>query len=495
MAEQVPESLLTRLSEFITARIGLHFPPEKWRDLKRNLNPLAAEFGFENAVDWVQWLLATDLTRAEMERLASYLTVGETYFFREKQIFEILAERVVAKWRDKRQGAAQRLRIWSAGCCSGEEPYSIAMVLSKTIPDWKRWNITILASDINPRFLRKAARGIYNEWSFRDTPAWVKRDCFKKSHRNSYEILPQFKEMVTFAYLNLADDDYPSLQNNTNAMDLIFCRNVLMYFSEEQAQKVIDRFHSALADDGVLIVSGTETSSVLYRQFAAINFDGFTFYKKTNRKIEAPEFSFPRQTISSVPSTPSARVATEFSAPPPVNPPHEPATRRQPSLYEEATELYESGSYAEAVEKLFGADPVILADAKTAALLARAFANQGKLNESLDWCDRAIAANKMDPQLHYLRAIVLQEQGNLEASVAALKRALYLDPDFVLAYFALGNLALRRDAFDEADRHFENALALLEQSPAETVLPGSEGLTSARLSEIIRATMRQVKTT
>lgn len=494
--EKLPDPLLARLSEFVTARMGLKFPQEKWRELDRNMKPLAAEFGFSNAVDCVEWLLSSRLTRPQMETLASHLTVGETYFFREKQVFEILEERIVPEWIASRRNTEPRLRIWSAGCCSGEEPYSIAMFLSKAIPDWKNWKISILATDINPRFLRKASRGIYNEWSFRDTPSWAKHGCFKKL-KDNYEILPRFKEMVTLGYLNLAEDNYPSLLNNTNAMDLIFCRNVLMYFSEEQARKVIGRFHSSLAEGGSLVVSATETSPVLYRQFTQINSGGFTIYKKEQRKTASPE-PVHHEKNNFVPAQffPAASVptvASEIPEPAENRKPSENEKQSKPAIYEEARALYESGHYTEATEKLLGAASEIIAGAKAAVLMSRAYANQGKLNESLGWCDRAIAAEKMNPELHYLRAIILQEQGNMDAAVTALKRALYLDPEFVLAHFALGNLALRREEFQTADKQFENALSLLEHSSPETVLPGSEGLTSARLSEIIRATMLQEK--
>src|SRR5688572_26847622 len=116
MPERIPEPLLSRFSEFVTGRMGLHFPREKWNDLERSIKPAASELGFDNSVDCIQWLLSSDLTRNQIETLASHLTVGETYFFREKQIFQILEERIVPEWnKTRRGGAVRRLRIWSAG--------------------------------------------------------------------------------------------------------------------------------------------------------------------------------------------------------------------------------------------------------------------------------------------------------------------------------------------------------------------------------------------
>jgi chemotaxis protein methyltransferase CheR len=119
--------------------------------------------------------------------------------------------------------------------------------------------------------------------------------------------------------------------------------------------------------------------------------------------------------------------------------------------------------------------------------LARALANQGKLAEALTWCDRWIAAEKLNAAGHYLRAVVLLEQGNPEQARRSLQRAIYLLPDFVLAHFALGNLARSAGRNGEADKHFANALHLLSRLQPDTLLPESDGLTAARLTETITA--------
>ena len=128
------------------------------------------------------------------------------------------------------------------------------------------------------------------------------------------------------------------------------------------------------------------------------------------------------------------------------------------------------------------------ADSKAASLLARAYANQGKLVEALEWCEKAVAGDKLNPGLYYLQATILEEQGAMEAAAASLKRALYLDQDFVLVHLALGNLSLRQEKLIQADKHFENALSLLKTYPKEAILPESEGITAGRLMDIIQST-------
>lgn len=490
MRESLPDNRLSQLSECVAARMGLHFPRERWHDLERHANSAAKEFGFADIEAFLQWLLLSPLTREQIETLASHMTVGETYFFREKKSFEILEKTILPELIRSRRASERRLRIWSAGCCTGEEPYSIAILLSRLIPDWQDWQITILATDINPHFLRKASAGVYGEWSFRDTPTWIRDRYFKRTSAGRFELLPQIRGMATFAYLNLAEDAYPSLLNNTNAMDVIFCRNVLMYFTQERARKVVQNLHRSLVDGGWLIVSPSEASHVLFSQFEAVNFPDAILYRKGSHSLRVAEDFIPgwMPVDFAVPSPPELGV-------PPVwqegrTPDVEEPLPAQPT-YHEAFVLYEQGRYAEAEERaaaLLSKDPN---DAKAMAFLTRIYANQGKLAEALAWCGRAVAADRLNPASHYLHATIQQERGQAEEAVKSLKRALYLDPDFVLAHYALGNLALRPGKFEAADKHFENALSLLSAYPRDDLLPESDGLTAGRLMEIIRATLYQ----
>ena len=153
---------LVRLTDYLKRHLGLSFPRKNWGDLERQIIQSLAEFNFDDSEAFVDWLLSSEPpTRNQIEILASHLTVGETYFFREKKAFEILEERILAGLIDARRQNEKRLRFWSAGCSTGEEPYSLAILLDKLIPDLKDWNVTILATDINTRSLRKAEEGIF----------------------------------------------------------------------------------------------------------------------------------------------------------------------------------------------------------------------------------------------------------------------------------------------------------------------------------------------
>ncbi len=405
------------------------------------------------------------------EILANHLSVGETYFFRERRSLEILEEEILKPLLRSRRENERRLRIWTAGCCTGEEAYTIAIMLDRLIPDVKDWNITILATDFNPTFLRKAVVGIYGEWSFRDTPGWLRERYFSKSKGGRFEIHPRIRKMVSFSYLNFARDIYPSLSNNTSAMDVILCRNVMMYFSAEKAKQVVGNFYRALVDGGWLIVSPTEGSNMLLSPFTPVGFPGAVMYRKTadakslSGASQFPVLQLPEANEVSLSMEPDVAAATLSILP-------DAATFPLPQADQESATLIEGG--------------------RNAVQQARDCANQGKLIEALEWCKKAIAADKMNPSHHYLSATILQEQGQHEIAIQALMRVLYLDQDFVLAHFALGNLHLSQGRYQEARRYFENGLLLLRKHLPDETLPEADGLTAGRLAEILASLLESL---
>lgn len=459
MGAPLPEQLILPLSELLAARIGLHFPRERWRDLERGLAAVAPVFGAADAAACARRLLDAPPTRREIEALAAHLTVGETYFFREKSSFEALEQHILPPLIHRRAQTDRHLRLWSAGCSTGEEPYSLAMLLDRLLPDIDEWRITLLATDINPLSLRKAAEGIYGEWSFRGTPDWLRARYFRRRDDGRYELLPSVRRRVTFSYLNLAEDTYPSLTTHTNAMDVILCRNVLMYFSPPWMKEAAARLTRSLVEGGWLIVSPTETANALFHPLRAVEFPGVIVYHRHDG-AEAPAAVIGHR-------RPPPAVRAEIDVPPPVAdaaPPVSPVRAPPPAAADVRPQAGHGASLIDA---------------------ARECANRGRLDEALAWCERAIGADKLNPAYHYLLAVIQRELGRNAAAARSLERVLYLEPDFVLAHFALGNLRLAEARYREARRHFDNALALLRTRPHDEPLPAAEGLTAGRLGEIV----------
>ncbi len=439
----LPADLLTDLSGYIATEMGLYFPREKWADLERGLRTAAKAFQYDEPESCARWLMSASLNQKQAEILASALTVGETYFFRDDGIFRALEETILPRLIYKRTEEKQkRLRIWSAGCATGEEPYSIAIVLLKLLPDIKSWNITVLASDINTDFLKKLSLGVYSEWSFRGVSNEVKTLYFKTLGKNKYEILPVIRDMVTPMYLNFARDVYPSLTNNTNAIDIIFCRNVLMYFSPDLAGKVIRQFNNCLMDDGCLVVGAGEMPHAQFDDFDLERINNVTIYKR--KSISTPVNAAVQVRINTVD----------------IELPRLPET---PKI-----------STPRAIEKI----------KQDYNALTREYANRGELKEALSWNDKAIAENKSNAELHYLRAMILLEMNNVDEAVSALNRVMFLDQDFVLAYIVMGNILQKKRKKQEASRHYKYALTLLAKKNTEDMLGD---MTVGRLIDVIHS--------
>jgi len=188
MTGRISDQLLARCDEVITARFGLHFPKKRRSDLERGLVRSASDLGFDDPDAFISLLLTAQLTKEQSDALVSHLTIGETYFFREKNCFDALRMHILPLLLDSGRGGEKRLRIWCAGCSTGEEPYSVAILLHRMIPDLAKWNVTILATDINPVSLRKGIQGVYSDWSFRETPRWLKDNYFTANAKGRYAI-------------------------------------------------------------------------------------------------------------------------------------------------------------------------------------------------------------------------------------------------------------------------------------------------------------------
>jgi chemotaxis protein methyltransferase CheR len=495
MTHNITDSLLSRLSEFIAGRMGLNFPREKWGDLDRAVLSAAKDFGAEDPETFVNEILLPSAKKDRIEILASFLTIGESYFFRDQKSFQVLEQHILPKWIDSRRNQGRRLRIWSAGCATGEEPYSLAILLTRIIPDFKDWDISILATDINPRFLRTAKQGVYPEWSFRDVPEGTRKAYFRKTNGGRYRILPHFKEMVAFSRHNLAEDPYPPGSNSTTAVDLILCRNVIMYFAEKTRKKVVGNFYHCLVEGGCLLVSATEVSHTAFSEYVTEVFPDTTIYRKISGKANKPR-DFISEGIRPLPLDADApcldgneilQSEIEF----------QPKTRIAVPVVsaklgiEDALALCGMGRYTEAEEKILECLSLSSQDPKALKLLSRVKANQGKLVEAFDWCEKATAADKFDPEGYYLCATILQEQGRIEEAILTLVKSLYVDPDYVLAHLALGNLLRQQGKQKASNRHFKNALALLNGRPKDELIAESEGLSAGRLVEIIRSIMSE----
>ncbi len=439
---ELPAQLLDEMAARVEERLGLSFPIERRGELARGIARAAAANHCRDAAHCARWLRDNAISPHQLAALAAHLTPGETYFWRDPASFEALRRSVLPGLVQRRRSGSRRLRIWSAGCSTGEEAYSLAMLLELAIADLDQWELNLLATDINPRALQIARRGVYREWSFRGVPQELRERFFRPRPDGLMEVLPHLRRRVSFARLNLADDVYPAQRNDTQAMDLIVCRNVLMYFAPAQAARVLDRFANALVDGGWLLLGAAETGSLQgsCAALSPVDVDGCFLLRRNGDRGSA----------AAAPDG-SGNAANRSQAPPP---PLQPAP---------------------------AADPAEM------ARLARGHADRGRLDAALDWSQRAIAAAKLDPGVHYLHANILLELGRRGEATASLERALFLDHDFTLAHYALGMQARTDGMPAHARRHLRNALASLARRDASQAVSDGNGITVGRLAAIIGA--------
>jgi chemotaxis protein methyltransferase CheR len=427
------DTLMSALSDHVAAQIGLRLPRERWPELWLAVSEATGDAGEEASLD--RWL-AQSFSRAQIETLARHLAVGETYFFREPDTFEALEHEALPRLIAARRAAGlRRLNVWSAGCCSGEETYSLAILIERLVPDSAGWDITLLGTDIHPGFLVRAEQGLYGDWSFRGVAHDVVERHFDAVGPGLHAVRPELKRLVRFSYFNLAEDTDPGWR-----MDLIVCRNVLMYFDPAQSVQVLARLHRCLADDGWLALGAAETPLAPHHGFEKVALHDAVVYRKQPIALQAP--------------LEAARAA------PPLLPRPEPAA----SPVDEAARLAER---------------------------ARVHADEGRLAEADRCCRAAIAADKCNPRLHYLHSLILEEAMRFDEAKAALRRALYFGPQFVLGHVGLGRLCERQGERARATRHFETALGLLGLEPAESVLPESDGLSAVQLSAALAARLQE----
>lgn len=462
---------LSELNQVISREIGIYYPEEKLDELEIQLNKVAKSFSFNEKESFISWLTTTPLNSEHIKQMASFFTVGETYFFRHKELYNLLEYQVIPEIISSREVNNKHLKIWSAGCSTGEEVYSIAIVLYKLL-DLNIWNMTLMGTDININSLKKGNNGTYTEWSFRDVPQNYKKLYFQTNSRGEYEVLPYLKEMVSFSYLNLVKDYFPSMMNNTQEVDIIICCNVLMYHESSVRREIIRKFYNSLSDGGWLFVSPSETFMINNTEFDRVSFPNITGFKKCVKKSPEIEVHRVKQVNNtekrSVEASDSYRDSGDLSV-----------------QTEAAKKLFQQGLYDDSAGLLTNILNRDNNNFEAIYLMAKIQANRGKLSEAIKLCERGMDINKLEPGIYYLYASILQEMESYKKAIDMLHKVIYLDNTYIIAHFSLGIIYHQQHNSKESKKYFKNTFKLLEECNANDILPDTEGVTAGRLTEII----------
>lgn len=266
------------LSDFVYRRAGIRFESKKIYFLSKRIEKRMEELGMETPFEYIRFLRFSDGGNSEFQNLMNLLTVNETYFFRDFPQLEAFAEHCLLELTERKAACGDKvLRIWSAGCSTGEEPYTLAIILLEMIEDFKDWNVQILATDIDLTVLEKAEKAVYCARSVHDVPPEYLVRYFGERPNGLYALSHQVKKMVEFEHLNLADKE---AIRKKRGFDLIFCRNVLIYFDDVSRKQAVDHFYVALDPGGYIFLGSSESVGRINTAFKLKRAGGFLVYYK-----------------------------------------------------------------------------------------------------------------------------------------------------------------------------------------------------------------------
>ena len=439
-----------RLKQHIIVATGLAYYADKEDELALHVARRLTALPLPSCEAYLALLREPLTGERELDLLCATLTIGETFFFRHRELFQALRETVFPALIAKNQ-AQRRLRIWSAGCAIGAECYSLAILLWREFGrQLEDWDVTILGTDINRDFLSHAQRGEFSEWAFRSAPDDLKLFCFNRAGQN-WAIKEEFRRGVAFQYHNLVQHPFPSLVNNLSAFDLILCRNVMIYFQADVVARLVPQFHDCLVEDGWFVVGHAEPNIETFRDFRTVNAPGVVLYQRSSVANDTsawpllhdlPPANYPVWTLS--PHAPREEII---------------ARRVLPTANEIAP------------------PNVALAD-------VRKLLDQGRWAAAQALCQRLADAERLSSALHLYRALLAEQSGQHAAAEQSLRRAIYLDRNFVLAHYYLGLSLQRGRDYNAAQRCLRNVLALLAPRDEMEVLADADGLTVGELRRL-----------
>jgi chemotaxis protein methyltransferase CheR len=369
------------------------------------------------------------LSRMDDDDLLAELTVTETSFFRDAAQFEALKGTIVPELVARRQGEPRPwVRVLSAGCASGEEAYSVAIVLEDALPRASEWAVSIVGLDVSPAALRRASEAVYGEWSLRGAAAEVRQRFFRPATAASdgrWRLVDPVRRRVAFLPANLAAGALPQVGLRLDQLDVVLCRNVLLYYEPEVRRRILARLVAMLAPEGWLLTGVADFPGGL-----AAGVDG----------CEAVE-------VGKCVAFRRARTGNR-----------QPATgNRQP-------------------RRTAGA--LSLADVK-------GMADRGEIGAAISAVEAFVMGAPEDAGAHLLHGLLLWELGDAEAAFEALRRSLYLQPRGALGHYAASCVALQLGRVDVARRHLARARAIVHGAPEVAPVPGWDGMTAGRLERLV----------
>ncbi len=496
---------MEQIITFLGKKTGFLFDDRKKEALSSIIEARVKSVSFGSEELYLAHLRSPD-GLAELVELIGHVTVGETYFLRNKQHWHALNGFVLPMIANSNRGRKQRIKIWSAGCSTGEEPYSIAVSILESLPFSRNWDISIAGTDINDTFLERARKGIYSKNAFRGVKAqWIEK-WFTKEKRG-YRIKSEVRKMVKFLNLNLiSQNGFPLAFSD---LDIIFCRNVMMYFRPEVYQRVFRQFAESLKPGGFLFLGYAEGSMAPKEIFEARTCcDTFIYQKRANLGIQNWALGSDKETSNQATFRKYLKSENRSTKPPKFDgkhsiPPHAGIGNDKvrdlpiPKSHRPQPKVGDHHSYDAALALYFKEH----FDAALRALPQNDTQNSGLKElilktviqtDSSDLINAEISLRELFdrsdilPEAHVLEAMIKEGKGDYEGAVKAYQAALFLDKAFFLPHFRLAQVRSWQGEAERAVRHFKNALKSLKADREERVMLFSGGVRKELMAEICR---------
>lgn len=489
MTLEISDKDIRLFRDLIREKSGMDLQGSRLDALRSGLYTRMESMGIADPNRYYSFLHHDPTGKKELEELLSYITINETYFFRNAAHFAALRDHVLVKSiRENKNGI---LRIWSAGCSTGEEPYSIAMTVLSLMQDQEDLKIEILGTDVDKEAIAKAERGLYGKRTLRVTEEKYRNSYFSRNN-GKFEIADKLRDITRFEYFNLMETLYP--RPSQGDWDIIFCRNVVIYFDRESVRHVVNGFNSVLADNGYLFMGHSEALDGISRDFSPVEISGaFVYVKKPygdiiaeNEKVRRRGGEEARQQEDDgswkvkpleqewgaelIHTRSSELLSTEVKL-------QSAQEEDAESMYTEASELLAEGRIDEALSKIEIYMELNPEDARGHLLTGIIYGDRGLYEWSIGEFEKCIEIEPLLTQAHHLLGVVYQTSGQTAEAIDEFKKAIYIDKGCVLSHFGLARTYHANQMKADAVREYSNTLKILGKMEDDEILEFSGGLT------------------
>ncbi|HZA52374.1 MAG TPA: CheR family methyltransferase [Myxococcaceae bacterium] len=472
----IPHGALDQLSALLLEKAGLKIAADGYHGLRLALRERMPALGISDADEYVR-RLREGQGEQELRALLPLVTVTHTEFFRDPRQFRALERRLLPDLLSRARRHGQKVSIWSAGCATGEEPYSLAMLLIEL--GALKSEVELLATDLNQSAIENAKLGRYTARRMSQVPAERARRFFRPAE-DGQELSPEVREWVQFEGLNLASPAFSRVQDSS--FDIILCRNVIIYFDLATIRGLMDRFVAALRPGGFLILGYSESLFRVYDRFEMVEVEGAFLYRRPLQELPpgqgprperitrdlpvvVPARTPPPPVRSSPPATPAERLPTPAvpSAPGAERQTDAPVTAHRPPAerVSEAARLMHQGQFDAALRALTGGFGDALDDINVQLTLGNLYSLLGRAQDAERVFQEVIAREPLCVDVRMYGAMAAMQVNDYPRARSELLKALFLEPTLALAHYLSAQVSERLGDREGARRAYRNAITHL----------------------------------